>query len=146
MANCQYSISFVHNLFKWSADSKAHLDSSYFCDHSYFKFHNKVYKYKLFAKRYLLMEQMEQEYIIAIELLKNNQQIMNEKMDAIRHDLTKGFESVETKISELRTEMNEMDTRNEKKYASILTERIVYGMVGIMISAIIVALLALIIR
>ncbi len=92
------------------------------------------------------MEQMEQEYIIAIELLKNNQQIMNEKMDAIRHDLTNGFESVETKISELRTEMNEMDTRNEKKYASILTERIVYGMVGIMISAIIVALLALIIR
>lgn len=92
------------------------------------------------------MEQMEQEYIIAIELLKNNQQIMNKKMDAIRHDLTNGFESVETKISELRTEMNEMDTRNEKKYASILTERIVYGMVGIMISAIIVALLALIIR
>jgi len=92
------------------------------------------------------MEQTEQEYIIAIELLKNNQQIMNEKMDAIRHDLTKGFESVETKISELRTEMKEMDTCNEKKYASILTERIVYGMVGIMISAIIVALLALIIR
>lgn len=25
------------------------------------------------------MEQIEQEYIIAIELLKNNQQIMNEK-------------------------------------------------------------------
>lgn len=92
------------------------------------------------------MDQKEQEQIIAIELLKNNQQILNEKMDAVRHELTIGFESVENKLYELRAEMKEIDTRNEKKYASILVERIVYGMVGLIITTILIALLALVVK
>lgn len=81
----------------------------------------------------------DQEQTTQIELLKQSQKSMSEKLDELKDLVIKGF-------AEIKIEMKETDERNEKKFASKLTEKIVYGMAGALLLTILGAIASLVIR
>jgi len=70
-----------------------------------------------------------------IATLKEAQKNMAEKIDDLKHTVTNGFNEV----------MDRFDSLDEK-YASKLTEKIVYALVGIVLTSVFGALIALVIK
>lgn len=70
-----------------------------------------------------------------IATLKEAQKNMAEKLDDLKHTVTDGFKEV----------MDRFDSLDEK-YASKLTEKIVYALVGIVLTSVFGALITLVIK
>ena len=70
-----------------------------------------------------------------IATLKEAHKNMAEKIDDLKHTVTDGFKEV----------MDRFDSLDEM-YASKLTEKIVYGLVGIILTTVVGALIALVIK
>lgn len=74
-----------------------------------------------------------------IATLKEAQKNMAEKIDDLKQVVTAGFSDIKEEFMKFREEA-------DKKYASKLTETIVYGLVGIILVAVVTALIALVIK
>ena len=85
----------------------------------------------------------EQEQTTQIELLKQSQKMTNDKIDNLKGVVVSGFKDLKLEISEIKNDMKEMDVKNEHKYASKLTEKIVYGLVSLILVAVIGAVITL---
>ena len=81
----------------------------------------------------------DHEQTTQIELLKQSQKSMSEKLDELKDLVVSGF-------ADIKKEMKETDEKNEKKFASKLTEKIVYAMAGAMLLAVIGAVMSLVIK
>jgi hypothetical protein len=75
----------------------------------------------------------------AIVKLETNYQNMSEKIDKLEKTVVKGFDDIK---SEFKCFRNEAD----KKYASKLTEKIVYSMAGVLLLGIVYAFIGLVIK
>lgn len=81
----------------------------------------------------------DQEQTTQIELLKQAQKTMSEKLDELKTLVVKGFDDIAEK-------MEKTDEKNEKKFASKFTEKVVYGMAGVMLLAILKAIIDLVLK
>lgn len=77
----------------------------------------------------------KQELDIAI--LQNNYSNMSEKIDKLEKTVVKGFEDIKTELVCIKDS-------SDKKYASKLTEKIVYGMVALIVVGALTAMLTII--
>ena len=81
----------------------------------------------------------EQEQTTQIELLKQSQKTMSEKLDELKDLVVSGF-------ADIKKEMKETDEKNEGKFASKSTELIVYGMAGFIFLAFLKAIVESVIK
>ncbi len=81
----------------------------------------------------------DHEQDLKINTLENNQNSMAEKIDDLKKTVVAGF-------SELKAEFKAVRDESDKKYASKLTEHIVYTLAGLFLIAMIGALINLVIK
>lgn len=74
-----------------------------------------------------------------IAVLEANYDNMAEKIEDLKQAVEKGF-------SDLKSELKCYREEADKKYASKQTEKIVNGLVGLIVSAVILALIALVVK
>ena len=77
----------------------------------------------------------DNEQDIKINTLENNQTSMAEKLDDLKLTMVAGFKDIKQEFKTMREE-------NDKKYASKLTEKIVYGLVSLIVITVFGAILS----
>lgn len=81
----------------------------------------------------------DQQQDIKINSLEENHKFMAEKIDDLKETVIGGFNDIKKEFTCLKKESDE-------KYASKLTEQIVYGMVGLALVGVLGGILALVIK
>jgi hypothetical protein len=76
---------------------------------------------------------------LKINTLENNYKAMGEKIDRLEEAVVNGF-------NELKAEFKCMRAENDQRYASKLTEQIVYGLVGLILLAFAGGVVTLVLR
>lgn len=88
----------------------------------------------------------DQEQDLKIKDLENNQSFMAEKLDDIKKTMVSGFDSIKKELKEQREchtrDLEKIKIENDNKYASKLTEKIVYTLVGFILLAVLGALMS----
>ena len=87
---------------------------------------------------------------LKIKDLENNQQFMAEKIDDLKLTVVSGFSDIKRELKAQRDchaeDLKSIRIENEGKYASKLTETIVYGLVGLIVFTVFGAILTLVIN
>ena len=92
----------------------------------------------------------DNEQDLKIKDLENNQQFMAEKIDDLKSTVISGFSDIKKELKAQREchaeDLKSIRIENEDKYASELTEKIVYGLVGLIVFTVFLAILTLVIN